>query len=187
MSIGEQEMKELLENQRKLMAQNAEILEENKKLREEGGAPMRRTLKCVTEHKVRIRMVDDKVVIGFKNRGVEGKPVYVYDIQDPQDLKKRILYVDLVLEGQKEPMPVAYKEFMEQAEEVKCKVISKEEKEWTIRQGWTKKKEVDGYSTVELDFDVPMEVVGKIRTYMIALPADKGGREITVHEDFINL
>jgi hypothetical protein len=185
--LSNEELNELLANQRTIMEQNKQLIEENKKLREDGSSPSRRILKEVTDRTVKVAMVDNKMVVGYANKGVESKPQYVYEKPDPKDPKNMLLYVDLILDGEKDPVSVNYNEFIDQAERVKCKVIKVEDKQWKIQQGWTKKKEIDGYSTVELDFDVPIDVIGVTRFFTVELPVDRGGKQITLHESYINL
>lgn len=192
--ISQEELKELLANQRKLMEQNAAILKENAELREvlkspEGGST--RILRRVTERKVRLMFVDGRAVIGFANRGSEHKPVYVYEKPDPNNSKEMIAYVDLIREDMKEgekPLTVPFKQFREEGASAECRVVHTEEKEWVINQGLVRKKEVEEYSSIELDMEVPLDIVGKARFFTVEVPREYGGpRQLTVHENYVNI
>ena len=153
-----------------------------------GGIGAPRLLKRVTERRVDVRRIDGKVVLGYRNRGSDARPIYVYEKTNPRDPTQKVLYVDLILEGGKpgESLSVDYKEFRTDSERVTCKVVRVEEKEWTLQQGLVKRKEVDGYSSVELDFDVPVDIVGKVRQYVVQIP-DQDHREVMVHENYVNI
>lgn len=150
-----------------------------------------RVLRRVTERKVEVRMIDGKVVLGYKNRGSQQRPLYIYDEPDPKDRRQMIQYVDLILEGMKEgdaPLKVQFSQFRIESDRVKCRVINVEEKEWIINQGIVKKKEVEEYSSIELDFDVPLDVIGRTRTFTVEIPKDYGGpRNVSVHEAYVNI
>lgn len=149
-----------------------------------------RILRRITERKVEVRLVDNRVVLGYKNRGSENRPVYIYEKPDPKDPKQNILFVDLILEGAKEGevFPVEYKQFRTESARAICKVVKTEEKEWLINQGVVKKREVEEYSSIELDFDVPLDVVGKARFFTVDVPKDFGTpRQVTVHESYVNI
>lgn len=148
-----------------------------------------RILRRVTDRTVEVRMVDDRVVIGYVNKGSDTKPLYIYDKPDPNRPGSMIQFVDLVLEGMKneESFSIAYTEFLKETERVKAKVVKTEEKEWVLNQGVVKKREVEEYSSIELDFDVPLDVVGKTVTFTVKLPVEKGEREVVVGSHYVNI
>lgn len=149
-----------------------------------------RILRRVTERKVEVRLVDNRVVLGYKNRGSENRPAYIYEKPDPKDPKNNLLFVDLILEGMKEDevFPIEFKQFRSESARAQCKVLKTEEKEWMINQGVVKKKEVEEYSSIELDFDVPLDVVGKARFFTVEIPKEFGGpRNALVHENYCNI
>lgn len=146
-----------------------------------------RILRRVTERQVGIRIVDGKVVLGYKNRGTSDRPLYIYEKPDPNHPKEFILYVDLLLEGGT-VLPVEYRQFMREAGLAMCKVVKTEEREWTLNQGLVRKREVEAYSSIELDYEVPLDVVGKVRMLTVQIPAEFGGpREVTIHENYVNI
>ncbi len=152
------------------------------------GVAAPRILKRVSERQVDVRRVDGKVVLGYRNRGSDARPIYVYEKADPREPSKKNLYVDLILEGMAagEALTVEYKEFRTESERVTCKVVNTEEKEWEINQGMVKKREVDGYAMVELDFDVPVDIIGRTRFFTVELP-DQDRRTVRVHENYVNI
>lgn len=180
--ISNAEVRELLEANKKMMQELAE-------LKTQLAGPQTRILKRTTERTVEIRMVNDKVIVGFHNRGSESLPTFVYEKSDPANPTQRLNYIDLVIEGAKngEYITVPDRDFRRQTERVKCKVIRTEEKEWVINQGTVKKKAVEEYSMIEQDYDVPVDIIGKTRWLVVVLPIEKGGREITVHQSMVNI
>lgn len=146
-------------------------------------------LKKITDRIVSLRFVNGKAVIGYKNRGVEARPQYVYEKKDPIDQTKTVLFVDLILEGETEAFPIDYNEFLREAERVECTVKKVEETEWTINQGYVKRKEVDEYSTVELPNDVPVDIVGRSRVFTVNVPSNGASapRELAISEHYVNI
>lgn len=150
------------------------------------GTGTMRVLRRIKDHNVIVRCIDGKVVLAYKNRGTDGTPMFIYTKPDPKDPTQKLEYVDVILEGMKtgESMTLPFGDFRKQSERVTAKVIDTKEKEWEMNQGMTKKREVDNYSMTELDFDVPMDVVGKVRMYTVELPS---GRRVTIHENYVNI
>lgn len=182
--ITDAELKELLENSR-LLAQRVKDLEGV--VGDGQSAP--RVLKRITERRVVVRMVDGKVVLGYHNRGTEARPAFVYEKPNPKKPSESINFVDLILEGMQkgEYITVEDREFRRETEKVTCKIVRTEEKEWTINQGTVRKKDVEEYSMIELDYIVPVDIVGKTRWYVVELPEEKGRREVTLHESMVNI
>lgn len=187
--MDNEELKGLLASVKEITEQNKRILAENAELKTlmggDGGA---RVLRRVTQRLVEVRMVDGKVVMGYMNKGTDKSPVFWYKKPNPRDPKEMIDFVDLVLEGGKEAIPVEVAQFRKEATRVKCKIVKDEEKEWVENQGVVKKREVEEYSSIELDFDVPLDVVHKTHFYTVEVPKDFGGpREVKVHERMVNI
>lgn len=184
----EDKMVEVRESELKALIAEVQGLRTEVKGVVEGGIGSGRVLRQITERTIVVRRIDGKAVIGFRNRGTATKPQTSYTIRDPKDPSKEVMYVDVILEGMnpEDAIPVNWAEFRNEAERVTCKVVKTEEKEWEIEQGMVKKKEVDGYSMVELDYDVPVLVKGKTRIFTVAMP-DQGGRTVRIHEDFANM
>ena len=136
--------------------------------------------KGVTERKLRLRFVDGNPVIGYENRGTEKSPRFVYEAPDPQNPKESKLYVNLIVKDVKDPIRVSYNEFLNEGESIECKIIKQEQQEKTEEHGMVRRKEVDGYSMLETDVLVPMEVTSVSRTYTVELPS---GEQISVAED----
>lgn len=163
------------------------------------GSSRTRILKRVTERKVGVRMVDlqdkkgHRAVVGFKNRGSENRPLYIYEQPDPKNPKENVLYVELILEKkageEKNPtLAVNYNEFRKESSRATCRVVDTEEREWLINQGTVRKKEVEEYSSIELDYEVPLDVIGKVRIFTVEIPDEFGGaRNVKVHEDYVNI
>lgn len=138
------------------------------------------------ERTATVSFVNGKPVIGYVNRGTTTKPMYVYEAPDPQNPRDRKLYVDLILEGQKDPVKVGYMEFMTEAEHKECLIVKIDKDAWEQTQGVTEKKEVpEGeYYMTASGIVVPVEIKGEIRWYTLRM-AD--GKEIKLHERYVNI
>lgn len=178
--IDEAQLKEILEQQKQLIAQNQKLVESANQ-----PAENRRIARANRKNSVRVTFVNDKAVIGYANKGSDNKPLFVYEKVDPNDRNKRILYVDLILDGEKDPITVEYKEFLEQSENVLCEVKHVDEKEWVIEQGTVKETRVKDYRAEETGLMVPVEIVGKTRLFVVDNP--KTGEELRLHESFVNI
>lgn len=189
--ISQDDLKAIVAHQKETDKKLEALSRENKELRGLTSEKGVKKLKEVTERIAELRMIDGRVVLGFKNRGTERRPRYIYEKPDPLNPTVRINFVDVILEGteekEEEVMSIKHEEFLEESERVKAKIIDIKEHPWVINQGSTRRKEVDGYSLVELDFVVDLEVKGTTRDYTLRLPEEFEGREVTVYEDYINI
>jgi hypothetical protein len=188
--MNPEEIKEILANQREIMSQNAKLAQENLELKgliQGDNQENTRIVRRITERLVEVRFVNNKVVVGFKNIGTQSRPQYVYSKPDPKNPRETIEFVDIILED-KTVLTVDYREFRRESAKAKCKVLKTEENEWVMNQGMVRKKEVEEYSSIELDMDVPLDVVGKTRFYTVQIPQDFGGaREMRIHENYVNI
>lgn len=189
MSITDAELQELLANSRETKAEVERLSAENKELRGiMANAAGPRVLKKVTEKKVRLRTIDGKVVVGYRNRGTEAKPLYIVEKVDPNDKNNRILYVTLILEDKTE-LEVNYNEFLIESPSTEALVKETEEKEWVIEQGTTRQRQYEEYSMIETDVIVPVEIIGKTRFFTVEVPetAEMKARHLTIHENYVNI
>lgn len=176
-------VKEISEQNKKILAENAEL----KSMMGEGGGNSR-ILKRVTQRIVEVRLIDNKAVIGYMNKGTDTSPVYWYKMPNPRDPKEMVDMVDLVLEGSNTPYPVEMSIFRKESQRAKCKILNTKEKEWIENQGVVKKREIEEYSSIELDFDVPLDVIHKTYLYTVEIPKEFGGpREVVVGESMVNI
>ena len=144
-----------------------------------------RVFKQIKERKVRVVFVNGKPVIGFVNRGTESRKSYTYEKPDPNDKNNRLLYIDLILQGETEPISVNYNEFLREGERVECVVKDQEKTPWTIEYGHVRQKMVEEYSMVETDVLVPVEANGFTTTFKVEVP--KTGEILEINEEFINM
>lgn len=181
-TISDEELRALIDNSKAM----ATKIEELSKLITPDGTGTMRLLKRVTERHVTLRTIDGKVVVGYRNKGTQDQPLFIYTKPDPKDPTQKLEFVDIILDGTKpeNAITLPFGEFRKQAGKVIAKVTSIDEKEWEINQGITKKREVDGYSNVELDFDIPMDVVGKTRFFNVELT---NGEKVRLHESYVNI
>lgn len=144
--------------------------------------------KKVREFDYKLRKWDGKIVTSFENMGSDKRPLYVYDIYD-QDARKMVQYVNLILDGGKEPVKVDYVTFLRDAEIVVARKLSQVEHEEVTEHGLIPKKEMaeNGYGMYETMVMVPVEVTSKSYTVTLKLPEDEGGREITINDRWLNM
>lgn len=168
----------------------AELVQANKALTqrlndlEQGKRPV---LHKATEHTVRLRKVDGHVVLGYENRHPNpAKSLYVYDEWSDVE-KEKIQFVNLILDGVKEPKKMRYVDFLNESERVDAKIIKKHEMDLPpIIQGYVNKREFDGkYGMIEKDYLVPVEIHMKQYTYDVELT--DGTKMEGLHEAIINI
>lgn len=159
-----------------------------------GGDPNQRVMHNPTaERTVRVRTVNGKVVVGFKNKGNDSTPRFIYEVRDPNDPKRTISMVDLILEGEENGVsyPVGYIEFIANSDSVICKVSGKKEVPWTVEQGTVEVKTVpEGkYYATPSGYEVPVEIIGKHIIYTIAVPATETmpERTLDISELYVNM
>lgn len=172
-----------------LIAQNKELLTRNRELADAVGNIKDvpdgvKQPKAVTDRTVRVLFLEGKAVLGFKNRGEDTRPVYVYEKADPVKKDEVNLFVDVILAGEEEPVSTNYNDLLHDAERRECKIVKVDEQEWRVVQGQTSKKVVNNYATEETGIMVPIEVLGKTRTFTVALP---DGEEVAIHENYVNM
>jgi hypothetical protein len=154
-----------------------------------------REIKDDADRTVRLRFIDGMPVVGFKNRGTEHRPLYIYEVPDPLHKGQTLLKVDIVLrdgKGTEVEETVDYKEFIEQADSVECKVVKIDRTPVILdEQGYVVKKEVDGYSTMEKDEEVDLIVTGEESNYIVSLPKQYADSfpngKVEVNERYINI
>lgn len=167
----------------------AELIALNKKLLARVGEERAPKAKAVKEHTVSICFVNDKPVIGYANKGTASRPTYVYALRDINDPKREVLYVDLLLHGQKEPIKqVSYNDFVRDAEVHHCIILETHKDEWVYETGVTGKKVIkdeDWRSYMEETGEVvPLEVRGVKRTFTVQLP---DGSKMDIDENYVNI
>jgi len=175
-TIKESELRALIEQVQAQTNQKTDV--------EETGKTRRR----VRERNVTIMFVDGKAVIGMVNHGTEDEPRKLYEHPDPNDSTRRVLYADLIIKdpatGKTETIKrVNWLEFLREGARQECRVIKTRNEEWIIDQGTVLKKEVKEYRTVELDTEVPVDIEGTTRHYIV----DIDGKGLEVHEDYVNM
>ena len=136
-----------------------------------------------------VRKWDNKIVLGLENMGTEKRPLFVYDVYDSVS-RKNVQFINLILKGEKETVKkIDYITFLRDAEKVKARMISKEEREDVKEYGMIPKREMaeNGYGMYETMVMIPVEVVSKSYEITLKLPEDEGGDEITVSSQWLNM
>lgn len=184
MTVKTSDMKELLAQNREL-AKKVDLLSQKVEGGTEEYKPTLLT-KAVKEHVVRVTFIGDKPVIGFANRGTETKPLYIYEKPDPNDSKSRILYVDVMLQGDEKAIPMRYIELLQEGDHRPCKVKCVEKKEWEEIQGSVEAQVIEGenYAPTKLGFEVPVGVTGAKYTYTVELP---DGSDLVIKDEYVNI
>jgi len=183
--VSKTELEAMMADNQGLRAQLNTLMEAVQSLtskQQESSGP--KVLSQIKERKVRITFVNGKPVIGFANRGTERTKSYVYEKPDPNNKNNRLLYIDLILKGQEEPISVNYNEFLREGEAVECVVKSRDEKPWKIEHGMVRQKMVEEYSMVETSVLVPLDVMGVDVKFTVELPS---GELLEVDEKYVNI
>lgn len=177
-------LRELIESN-KILQKTVDQLGSNAVATNPNGIQVR---KKVREFDYKLRKWNGKIVTSFENMGSDKRPLYVYDIYD-QDARKMVQYVNLILDGGKEPVKVDYITFLRDAEIVVARKLSQVEHEEVTEHGLIPKKEMaeNGYGMYETMVMVPVEVTSKSYTVTLMLPEDEGGREITINDRWLNM
>jgi len=190
--MDEKKIQQILENQERIIRENQDLKKSNENLttklevlEKTGGN--RAKIKKITEYDVDVRMLENKVVIGYVNKGSENRPVYVYNLPDPMERGKFTQHIDVMLEDESVIKAVQYSQFVREADRVKCRILSTKTKEILQNQGSTIKKEIDGYSLVEQNYEVPLEVKSIHRTFTVGVPTSTGVRKVILDELYCNI
>jgi hypothetical protein len=178
--LKESELRELIDSNKSLAQRIAEL-----EAKATDAVPERKKPVSVREREYTVRKVDGKIVIGFANHGTQNRPLFVYERPNPHDPTQRLQWVDLILAGEKEPVPVEYVQFFNESEKIKCKLVHLDKKPWAIEQGVTTMKEVntDGYQ-VDTGIEVDVMIEGEDLIYTLALPE---GGQITLPAKYVNM
>ena len=184
MSVAE--VREMLEGQRKSDEMIAALTEKvNGLLASAGSTTPTLARNTVKQRTAGIRFVNGKAVIGFKNRGVENKPLYVYQRPDPNDTSKRVLFVDLILDGEKDPLPVNYNEFLTEAETRQLEILRTIDEPVVVEQGVVRRKEWIGDELIETEVIVPVGAEGVYRQYVLSDKENQ--KELVIAEEYLNM
>lgn len=134
-----------------------------------------------------MRKWDGHIFIAYENVGTEKRPLYVYNIYDEKE-RKNVQYANLILQGVDKPVKVDYITFLRDAERFKVRKVSEVKKSDTQEFGYLPKKEMaeNGYGMFETMVMVPVEVTTDHFTYVVQLPEDEGGKEMTVDQQAIS-
>lgn len=185
--ISDEQLKLLLANQEKydtLIKAMGEMSSEIKNLREnKQDGPI--VLKENRDREMSIRTLNDKIVVGFHNRGTAEKPVFTYEVPDPDNKDQKVLMVDLLLLGEENPIRVQYGQFQKESGRLMGKCIKENATPFVIKQGSVRRKEIDGYNMIETDVIVPVEIRGFKKEYV--LQVEGIADPITVDEMLVNI
>lgn len=181
--VSRAELSELIASNRALQEQ----LRDLKQAVDETNGRVTTQKKSPKVHTARVRAIDGKIVTGFVNRGVEKRPLYVYERNNPSNPRERVNYVDLILEDNS-VVSVPHLEFLQEAETVEAKIIDEKVIQLSESQGKVTRKEVDftKYRTVDTGEEVDAEVVMQESVFTLELPEEYGKRQIELHGSILN-
>lgn len=144
-------------------------------------------MKVTKEREIGVRFLNGKPLIGLKNVGTESAPTKLVEVTDPHNQRRRYLQAEAIFLDPKtsktEVVRLNWLEFVQNSEKRKLKVVKTNEEPWEIEDGVVRKREVDGYSMVELDIEVPVINEGSVRTFIV----DVDGIAVSIHEDYANI
>lgn len=181
--IEQTQLQELLSAVRSLTAEVNDL----KKNGPAGGTLMAKKIK---DRKVKILFVDGSPVVGFKNVGIETAPVYVFDEPDPMDKNKVVQSVIIITkdaDGKLKENKVNYTEFLKHAETRSCLIKSFKENADEVEYGFTSKKDVEDYRTLESDVMVPLTVTEKRRIYSVDIGRNGVEDILEIDEKYVNM
>lgn len=175
--VPESEFKSLVQGMKKMQGELASM-------KVEDGKP--KLAKQVTDRAITVCFVNNKPVIGYVNRGTEDKPSYIYEGPNPARPTEYILFVDVILKGEKDPLKLQYIEFVEQSEKHECLVTGTRKEPWETVSGTTDRVTVPegAYYMTPTGVIVPLEVRGVISFYTVTLP---DGTSLELHERYANI
>jgi hypothetical protein len=182
--VNKSELDEILKVQREMAEEIKNLKQDNAELQSNQQPVSGKVARKVTTKDIRIKFVDGKAVVGYRNRGVsEAKPIYTYEIPDPNDRTKRLLMVELLLAGEDKPVAVDYSSFINEGETRIFTVKSERKVPWVIEQGLIRRREVKDYSMIETDEMVPVETVGNRHYYTVEID----GKDVEIDERYVNI
>lgn len=179
-------LRELIESN-KLLQSKVDKLDSNAVAQ----SPAMQVRRKTREFNYKVRLWDNKVVLGFDNVGTEKRPLFVYNIYNQADRKDE-QFIDLILkDGDSKTVvkKIQYMNFLKDAHQVTCKFISKKEIEDIKEYGMIPKKEMaeNGYGMFETMVLVPVEVVTKSYEMTLQLPEDEGGEQVVINSQWLNM
>jgi hypothetical protein len=167
------------------MKKSIEMLERNASAK--NGESMPTILRKAKESHLTMMKWNGKYFLGYENVGRPTKPLYVYNEYNPQT-RENVSFVNVILEGEKDPIKLDYITFLREAERVTVKKTKQEEREEVVEQGMVFKKDFaeNGYGQFETMVQVPVEIITKEYTFTVKLPEEDGGRELVIDSKWIN-
>lgn len=140
----------------------------------------------VNEHTLRLRVVNDRPVVGFVNKAtMKGKTKFVYQEVDPIIPTKINEYIDVKLHGIEEPVKMKYSEELMASDDVMTvKIIETKRIPKELIQGDTEKTEYNDWGSVSAGYRVPVKVTYEEIYHMVELP---DGEVIKIEERVANI
>ncbi len=178
---------------RELIEQNRKLLMEFDAFRSNAAEGARRSpiTEEIKQHVCTVLFIDDKPVIGLKNKGSDKRPRYLYEKQDPTRRNEYFLYADvIILTGEDKGKPkyetvtVEWGEFLENADRSECRIVESKKIPWEIEQGSTMRRVVDPDYKIEVDAPVPVIVKGYSQLLTVLLPT---GEKVEIDEAYVNM
>jgi len=146
----------------------------------EGTAPPRVASRGGKNKIVEVAMYEDKLVLGWTKKGAYKGPFN-------QATGQRPMFIDVILEGVKNPKTVLYRDFFRDIEVHPVSVIREVKEEQESLQGSTERKTIgkDGYSTIGTGDMVEMIVTYDDCKFVFNHPTT--GKEAIIGDTFVNL
>lgn len=143
------------------------------------GAPARVTSRGDKSSVIEVATLENKLVLGWTDKGA-------YEVFNPTK-RTYDLYMDILVEGEKEAVTMPYREFFKRIEVHPVKVLKEESEEIVKIDGTVERKSIakSGYATVGTGESVDMEVVSVERTFTVRHPLED--REVKIGEKYVNL
>lgn len=154
-------------------------LEDDAAAREERASGVPQSVFKRTKDKlIKTRYWDDKLVLKWTDKGV-------YEMDDPKKpgRDKREWYIDIVVQGVKEPISIKYLDYLNFSKVKYAKVIKTEIEEEIENFGAVNVKEEKQGRFTETDDVVPLDVKKEFRTYTVET---EDGEELEISEKYMH-
>lgn len=185
LEVEESDIKQLLADNRAQAEAIKTLTSTVEEMKNAPAGPLPMTATRILNRTVRVLFIDGHAIVGYKNQiDDEDHPVYIYTKPNPDPRGEPIEFVDILLDGVKEPQSVNFKELKENATEKPCKVIKREEEEIIDEGEEVEMKEVKGYNMIETGVRVPLTITSKKYQYIVDVG---GGKLVTFPENAVNI
>ena len=183
-NITQGELKQILEQNRKLSEQVQEVINQNQATQ----PPVRKPGE-IRRSRVDILFLDGEPIVGLANRGSEQNATRLEEVEDPKQKGHYITFADVVTRNKqgKETVHrnINWLELTNEGDRKSCPVLKHRSETWYIDLGRVQQQvlEEGKYQMRDTGMEVDQTVTGK-ETYFVV---DIDGTPVEIHEDYVNI